>query len=564
MADEIQKPFLDKVSDGLSTLGTSISNGVSSFMDKRAQGQEDLANLSDADRASVIAGDNSPLYKQQNFASTMANMNAQNPTPINDQVGIPSVSQAATFNPNDMLLNAGALQNQGPLNPIQQDVFLGGPQYAPIDPNLQGTGQSIANPATPSQPAAPETSQTVSNQSSRFANPFGGSDSLAMKGINQAEQAGQLKAVAEHAYYQKKADTEQESMDKQQKLQETFEFNYQQKMDDYTQSIKDFRALAGDKVVPGAFLARQDTQGSLMTGLAIALGGIGGALQGTNKNIGLEMIEKAIDKDVAAQQFNMDYKYKVGKANVDDQASMLSKMREKFGDDKSAILATKLGMLSMVEDKMNAQLTAKGGARDLAVSSQANSAKAQIMQRREQMEMQLRASQAQQFEKQQMMQGLDPDNLSNEQALALYGKDADKYVRGYGMSTDPQLAKDFIQKVKPMGDTVRKLKDTITQVDKLNKWNFNDRQALESIMTDLQLTLKDEENYKLGVLTGPDMDLLQKITGDPTSLSPIVNTKVRLQQALKNIENKMNNKIENYGFDPKKRKGNVDSLVKKN
>jgi putative NADH-flavin reductase len=506
----------------------------------------------------------------KNFENNLTTDFSQIPSPLLDSVqmsndvygknGIKDFLNApVTQAMEQATINTAARANQAPLSPEQVGTISGKPF---VDPNLQGTANSIAAPPVANMPI--ENTQTVAD-TSKIVNPFGGSLGTAMLGVNQAEKAGLEKAVAESAYFQKKADIEQQKMDEQQKLQETFEFNYQNKMDDYTQSIKDFKALAGDKVIPGAFLARQDTQGSIMTGLAVALGGIGGALQGTNKNIGLEMIEKAIDKDVAAQQFNMQYKYNVSKANIDDQSSLLNKMREKFGDEKSAVLATKNAMLAMVQDQMNAELTKKGGATDLAVKSQANAARSAIMQKREQYEMQLKAAQAQQFEKQQMMQNVDYYNMSNEQALQSFGKDADKYVKGYGMATDPQLAKDFIQKVKPMADTVRKLKDTMTQVDKLSKWNFTDRQALESIMTDLQLTLKDEENYKLGVLTGPDMDLLQKVTGDPTSLSPIVNTKARLMQTLKNLEKKMDNKIENYGFTPNSKKpGNIDSLVKKN
>jgi hypothetical protein len=447
------------------------------------------------------------------------------------------------------VLDAATIEKKAPLTPAEEHVAM---------------GQQV--PATMQQPVQPVEQPPITQAAvSGIVNPYAGSDATFRIGIQQAEAAGVAKLAAESAYFEQKAKYEQEKADEQQKLQETFDFNYQNKMDDYNQSIKDFRALAGEKIVPGAFLARQDTQGSLMTGLAVALGGIGGALQGTNKNIGLEMIEKAIDKDVAAQQYNLDYKYKIGKANVDDQSSLLNKMREKFGDDKAAIIATKNAMITMVHDKMNAKLTSDGGSLSLANKAQATTALAALQQRREQYEAQLKASMAQQFEKQQMLKGLDLDNLTNEQALAIYQKDADKYVRGYGLATDPQLAKDFIQKVKPMGDTIRKLKSSMANIDNLNPLFPKDHAALKAIMADLQLTLKDEENYKLGVLAGLDLNILKEVTGDPTSLNPFVNfsTKAKLKETLKNVEEKMNNKIENYGFDPKKRKGNVDSLVKK-
>jgi hypothetical protein len=449
------------------------------------------------------------------------------------------------------ILDKATVEKKAPLTPAEEHVAMGQQVSVPA----QQSAQPIEQP--------PVTQTAISG----IVNPFAGSNATAMKGINQAEQAGQLKAVAEHAYYQKKADAEQEAMDKQQKLQETFDFNYQEKMDEYTQSIKDFRALAGDKVVPGAFLARQDTQGSIMTGLAIALGGIGGALQGTNKNIGLEMIEKAIDKDVAAQQFNMQYKYNVSKANVDDQASLLSKMREKFGDDKSAILATKLGMLSMVQDKMNAEMTKQGGATDLAVKSQANAARAQIMQRREQYEMQLKAAQAQAFEKQQMLVGKDKNNLSPEDALTVYGdKLAPQYVSGFGLARSTEDKKKFQEEYGDSKNSLDALKTVINS--DINKLSPDDRARLG---TELSLLTGKMRLAVLGpgAMTEAEYERLRETLGDPTKIVTFPGTQMlKLKTVLNRLQKAQDNAVTLYfgrekAQELKNSSNNVDSLVKK-
>jgi hypothetical protein len=471
----------------------------------------------------------SPLQSSADLASTPFNIqNITKPSTI--------------YSP---LVDAATVQKGAPLgseyaNVMQQNV-------SQIPEDLKGTAASVAVPQAPGTvPSEIPAQPPIDTQS--IMNPFGNSDALAMKGISDAQKAGVEKAVVEHSFFQKKADVEQEALDKQQKLQEAFDFKYQEKMDDYTQSIKDFKALAGDKVIPGAILARQDTTGSIMTGLAVALGGIGGALQGTNTNVGLEMINKAIDRDVAAQQFNMDYKYKIAKTNIDDQSSMLSKMKEKFGDDKSAILATKLGMLSMVEDQMNSQLTKQGGAVETAVGAQAATAKAVIMKQKEMYSLQLKAAQAQQFEQSQMTQNLKGSrkNWSDLEIQAYEKLTGDKTVRdrlvpGWGTASNKNLAEEFskannelqsgldgISRIKSLTNGFNKVTDLATR-RKLEV----ERQAL---VGNLRLPFTGP-----GILNEGERKMLESLIGDPSkimSLSKLeaaslaqVETKIRADQA---------------------------------
>lgn len=558
MADETQKPFLDKVSDGLYGVGEKISTGFENFVDKSAAGQDQLASLSDADRALVASGDTRPLLQAQNFQDIQSTLSAQNPAPLVPSGDLDAQDNISNAVP-QLLQNTAVLsQNKG--RPLSEGSAKLAAQGTPIvSQDLQGTSASVSTttPTTEQQSAS-----TQASQISGIQDPFAVSNATKIAGISNAEEAGVKAAAAEHTYFTQKAKFEEDAANDLKLAQEKFEFNYQEKMDDYEQSVREYKQLAGEKIIPNAFLARQDTAGSLMTGLAVALGGIGGALQGTNKNIGLEMIEKAIDRDVAAQQYNLEHKTKIGAKSIDIQDSLLAKMRAKFQDDKSAILATKAAMTEMVQSKMNQKLTEKGGARDLNSKAQAQLAMGQILEKKEMYLAQLKAAEAERAAKLESMRGVDYYDMTNEQALQHFGEKANMYVRGYGMSTDPQLAKDFIQKVKPMGDTVRKLKNTMAQIDNLSKFNPKDRAAMQSIMRDLQLTLKDEQNYKLGVLTGPDMSLLEEITGDPNSFNPMMNSKERLKQALKNISDKMDNQISNYGFDPSRKPKSVDMFVK--
>lgn len=555
MADE--RDLSNKIADGLWGAAKSVGSKIGDAASELGSQAVDLYNMSPEDQLKAVATGNGKdiVQKKENFQDIQSILNAQTPTPVH----IKNQVAEGSGNPVGQLLeNAAVLsQNNGqPLSPENTDLVKHG---VPIVPqNLQGTAASVNVPQT-------EVSNTpVPAELPGFVDPFAGSTAMAIKGIKSAEKAGTEAAVAEHAYFQKKADEEARAMEKQQQLQEAFEFKFQEKLDDYEQSVKDFKALAGDKIVPGAFLARQDTSASLMTGLAVALGGIGGALQGTNKNIGLEMIEKAIDRDVAAQQFNMDYKYKVKGQDLQNQSSLLSKMREKFSDDKSAILATKAAMLDMVQSRMNMELTKKGGARDLGTQAQAQTAMAQVLQRKEMYTMQLKAAQAAQYEKQQMLLGLDKNNLTPEQAMAVHGTAAEQYVSGFGLARSKEDKKKFQEEYGDSKNSLDALK-TIVSTD-INKLSPDDRARLS---TELSLLTGKMRLAVLGpgAMTEAEYDRLRDALGDPTKIVTFPGTQMlKLQTVMKRLQTQQDNAVSLY-FGKEKLKelatSNVDSLGKK-
>lgn len=78
---------------------------------------------------------------------------------------------------------------------------------------------------------------------------------------------------------------------------------------------------------------------------------------------------------------------------------------------------------------------------------------------------------------------------------------------------------------------------------------------MESLATEIQLLAKGEDMYQLGVLTGPDMSLLQKITADPASLNSLfTRDKTRLKQIdtqMKSIQDKLGSVTRASGYRPK-------------
>lgn len=75
---------------------------------------------------------------------------------------------------------------------------------------------------------------------------------------------------------------------------------------------------------------------------------------------------------------------------------------------------------------------------------------------------------------------------------------------------------------------------------------------MESLATEIQLLGKSPELYELGVLTGPDLKLLQKITADPTSVDSLfTRDSSRIKQIdtqLKSVQDKVGTTAKSLGY----------------
>lgn len=75
---------------------------------------------------------------------------------------------------------------------------------------------------------------------------------------------------------------------------------------------------------------------------------------------------------------------------------------------------------------------------------------------------------------------------------------------------------------------------------------------ISSLMSDVKLKMKGPAAYQLGVLAGPDMAILDSLTGDPTSLRGAFrgteDALVRLQTARKSAQDRLNSKAASRGY----------------
>lgn len=148
---------------------------------------------------------------------------------------------------------------------------------------------------------------------------------------------------------------------KQQKIQDDFNTEYKSRVADFENISKHLASqdFTTAKVDSGRLWNNLRTGQKILAGLAIALGGYGGALSGKGDNKAMDVINKAIDRDIEEQKFNIqqDAQSKQLKSqSLRDQASMqgtlLSSLRQKYGDDVQAEIAMRTLAIQQTQLKL--------------------------------------------------------------------------------------------------------------------------------------------------------------------------------------------------------------------
>lgn len=146
----------------------------------------------------------------------------------------------------------------------------------------------------------------------------------------------------------------------------------------------------------------------------------------------------------------------------------------------------------------------------------------------------------------------DQAKLSNQLSSDLQNK----HIKGRGLTQD--MVKN-VTKSTVLTAPVLKQIDKILEAIKdekilglIDKIPGEKKARLESDLRQLQLVYKSEEFANLGVLTGPDLELLNAITGDPTALFNLnaSSARAKLNSMKKNILQGYNSKLRQNNFKP--------------
>lgn len=146
------------------------------------------------------------------------------------------------------------------------------------------------------------------------------------------------------------------------------------------------------------------------------------------------------------------------------------------------------------------------------------------------------------------------DALKKEQGE----KEARLTVPGYARTGEVLPKDEEAMKFRKAVNISDQLKKKIARMKELVKshgsfeYGGQGGQEMETLATEIQLLGKSPELYELGVLTGPDLTLLQKITADPTSVSSLFTRdstrQKQLDTQLSSIDQKLESTAKALGY----------------
>jgi hypothetical protein len=355
-------------------------------------------------------------------------------------------------------------------------------------------------------------------------------------GLRAAERAAQEKMLAEQKEYETKerlikdqvaAAQARETQIKQ--IGDTALVDYQ----NVAKELNDFKFKD--------YWENKSTGQKVMAGIAIALGGIGGAFTGKGDNKALEIINKAIEQDVNLQKLNFDRLRQKGETSKSLYATMMSK----YNNEALAQAATEAALLNLSSNR----LTAIGSKYD----NQMTQAKLKMMQG------QLAQTHAEKVQKLQLAaiangagQGADLKNLTPQQ-VALIGSSYDKtfperYVPGYGPAVNATSATEFNKYRAEVEPAIAGTKRVLEYSKNLNRLSPEQRAQvateLQALVGQLRLPFVGP-----GAMTDKEYERLADTIGNPNKLATMPSwQKVKLQTVLKKLTTDMNIRAKQAGL----------------
>jgi hypothetical protein len=111
-------------------------------------------------------------------------------------------------------------------------------------------------------------------------------------------------------------------------------------------------------------------------------------------------------------------------------------------------------------------------------------------------------------------------------------------------------------------NNLKQLKDLVNKNGSFEYFG-EDAETMRNLSREIQLTMKGPEMYNLGVLSGPDLRLLEQLTSDPSSMSSLFTKKgTRLQQIdnqINAVQSKLAASAKSMGYKPA---GSQDEMPK--
>ena len=306
--------------------------------------------------------------------------------------------------------------------------------------------------------------------------------------------------------------------------------------------------------------------------IALALGGMAEGLTG-RKNPVIDVIDKAMDRDLNIAKTKFQSKL----AMKNKKLAYLQQMGKAMDASIAATTASKAVYLENIKRQIDKTANTMKGNK---AKANAQLLKGQITAKQSQLQNQFNAQLAKAANealKSQAARGLvseqelfrNPSLAGKIPAYALPKPMRKLQVPGVGIASSLEDKKKITNLAAAKPNLIKNIKDIIAARTKYESdWNVlspgyrNAKDMAMANITALQLILKNQDWYNLGVLTGPDKELLDSITGNPEDIfsfkidaltggpDPIVG---KLQQIVDNIDDKWRNALQYrmQVFDPR-------------
>lgn len=233
-----------------------------------------------------------------------------------------------------------------PQGPTLEGGYLGGPTPPTATPQPRRvpsvprpiSGAGVTTTATPAGPPLPPAAsdELIAGLAGPHAAPRREPDFIDRQMLHeqQVAQAGREDAVRQMAAEQQIEQQRQQDEADRRRAMQGAQQSYQRAID----------RVANAHLDPGHWFADQGVAGTIAATLAVSLGALGQALGGTDSNLALAEINQAVDRDIAAQQADIES----GRAAADMQGNMIGIMRSEFNDRDAAREAARAAMLRQV------------------------------------------------------------------------------------------------------------------------------------------------------------------------------------------------------------------------
>ena len=435
----------------------------------------------------------------------------------------------------EFLSDDGCFARGGGLEPGSEFLPENDPSFIAQEPGLTSdqlmSGMAQANGASPmalnaqemaaepspfAQPQAPIGAPVGMPQQQQMQ-PGAPATAPSMGGMDQMIRGYQNEASTQGKIATEQANLLQEQQAKMQDLQNVFQQNYakhETEVNEITTAMKDGR------IDPDRYMNSQSTGSKVGLAIGLLLGGLGQGLAQGKENRVLTMIQGKIKDDINAQIEN-----RKGKENL------LTQLEKQYGNKQQA-----LTVLNSVYSQQMANRIQEAALRSGSPMAQA---------RADQIIGQLRA-QSQQGVQQAAQRSATYDAIKqghSAEDLLRAGADpkliSEQFVPGMGLANSADDKKKLVElkeTIDPLMQSVAKLKTLGPQA---TVPGTKENQQAKALAANITLMVKSDRIAQLGVLSGPDMGIIQDTFTNPAAFSSLLTGKGKTDE----LESWLNSKL---------------------